>query len=221
MATAVHRLQFTALLALTATLVSACGGDEVNHNMPGSAPAGPAKVEAVPDPVLENYDLLGENPQWSPIQRIFKRYEKKKIEALANPLQSNLVTFVEKPIIERKTTPDEAAATLPVPGLDGDADVDKDDPRRKFALERYRLIILMTGTPRPKAVVLGPGDERFELSRGDPLGKEGGRIRAVTQFSMLIAMPGKTQPIEVSLRPPLARKQLELAPKKVDKKAEF
>lgn len=207
------------LLAALVLLLVGCGDERKNRRPPARGPAAPPKV---PDPVLENFELLGENPRWVPIQEVFAKYEAAQIEELANPLQSNLVTFVEKPIIERKErAPGDARPVLPVPKDKDAVKTDEDDPRRRFPLKEYKLIILMTGTARPKAVVISPMDERFELLRGDPIGKEGGRVRAVTQFNMLVAMPGKTVPVSVSLRPPLTKLDAGLAPEKQPKKAEF
>ena len=208
--------------ALAALLLLGCGEEKRNRRPPAKGPV--AAAAPGPDPVLERFDLLGENPQWVPIQGIFEAYNRAKIEELANPMQSNLVTFVEKPILERKPRQEgDSRPILPQPKSD-EEQVDteaENDPRRAFPLAQYKLIILMTGTARPKAVVISPSDERLELKRGDPLGKEGGRVRAVTQFSLLIAMPGKTVPVEISLRPPLTKLDAGLKPKKKTGKAEF
>ena len=67
----------------------------------------------------------------------------------------------------------------------------------------YKLIILMTGTTRPKAVVVSPDGVRFDLTRGDPLGEEGGRVQAVLQYRVLVSVPGKKEPFALSIEPPL------------------
>ncbi len=207
------------VVALVALLLTACG-EESKSARP--KPKGPVAAPKVPDPVLANFDMLGENPKWVPIQAIFKTYEKAKIEELANPFQSNLVVFVDKPILERKPRAEgDGRPVLPLPKSEAGGTQDENDPRRKFPLAEYKLIILMTGTARPKAVVISPTDERFELMRGDPIGKEGGRVRAVTQFNMLVAIPGTTEPKSISLRPPLTKLDAGLEPKKKAPKAEF
>lgn len=208
-------------LALAALMLLGCGEEKRNKRPPAR---GPAAAPKGPDPVLQNFELLGENPQWVPIQQLFEAYNRARIEELANPMQSNLVTFVEKPIIEKKPRQEgDSRPELPQPKGEDEV-VNKaaeHDVRRMFPLVEYKLIILMTGTARPKAVVIAPNDKRLELMRGDPIGKEGGRVRAVTQFSMLVAMPGKTVPVEISLRPPLTQLDAGLKPKKPSGKAEF
>ncbi len=194
-------------LALAATMtLTACGSDGGGNRRPpprGAPPPPPPEK----DLVLENWELLGENPRWVPIHDMFTRYEKAKIEELANPLQPNLVTFVPKPIIDRKPKViDDGRGQAIVTDADSEkTEIDKTDPRRQWTLDRFQLIILMTGTANPIAVVVDPKDNRFELRRGDPIGNEGGRVRAITQYAMLVAIPGKTKPHVISLRPPLAK----------------
>jgi len=192
-------LWFGLVLAMTA-LFSACdSGGRRGRPRPKAA----LQVVEEPDLVLENFQLLGENPNWTPIKDLFKTYESARIEELANAMQSNLVTYVERPIVERKPKAD-AAPDVAATSTEQKASPMDLDPRRKHPLALYRLIILLTGTAQPKAVVLGPDDDRFELRRGDPLGEEGGRVRAITQYAMMVAVPGKTKLMKVSLRPPLA-----------------
>ena len=197
------RTRWLGILLCVSTALSACGGGGGGGRGRPRPKGPPPAPKPEPDPVLENFELLGENPQWTPIKGLFKAYEKGRIEELANPMQSNLVTYVERPIIESKPVEEEQAsvATTAAPKPGEEAEL---DPRRKFPLNQFQLIILLTGTSRPKAVVLSPKDERYELSRGDPIGEEGGRVRAITQYAMLVAMPGQTKLKKVSLRPPLA-----------------
>ena len=189
------------LIVLFSTLsLSACGDDSSGPSgrawRPGDDEA--SENEAVfSDP---DYEILGINKKWLPIKDLFNEYAKGKIEALENPLQSHLVDHIEKPVIERKRS-------LALDGIE-DLLADKNkpkgppDPRTKDTLDKYKLIILMTGLSRPKAVVMGNG-HRFVLQRGDPLGSEGGRIKAILQYKMLVSIPGESRPREVSIEPEL------------------
>jgi len=104
--------------------------------------------------------------------------------------------------------------TLVRGGIGNDAEVEAivDDVRTRDPLAMYRLIILMTGISRPKAVVTDSKMNRIVLERGDPIGSEGGRVRAILQYKVLIGMPGKADPVEMSIEPPLASLVNEGAP---------
>ena len=153
------RTRWLGILLCVSTALTACGGGGGGGRGRPRPKGPPPAPKPEPDPVLENFELLGENPQFTPIKGLFKAYEKGRIEELANPMQSNLVTYVERPIIESKPVEEEqasvATAATSKPGEEAEL-----DPRRKFPLNQFQLIILLTGTSRPKAVVLSPKDER-------------------------------------------------------------
>ncbi len=194
-----------ALLAL-ALVLHGCG-DEKRTPPPPADPA--AAAAAGPDPVLERWELLGENPQFAPLKSLFADYQAAKIEELANPMLPNAVEFVERPVIERNDL-DLNAGGCGVPGRPACPKPEDDvverptDPRARRPLADYSVIILMTGTSRPKAVVTDTTGGRFTLERGDPFGMEGGRVKAILQYKMLVGVPGKADPIVLSLEPPLA-----------------
>lgn len=190
-------------LAAAATLVG-CGGGGKRPPPPPPAAAVQAADEG-PDPVLERWELLGENPRFAPLRELYERYTAGQIEELSNPMMPNLVAFVEKPVIERR--PDEvgsdgAIVPAPAPG-EAVAEGAEQDPRTAKELKDFSLIILMTGVARPKAVVVDSQGNRYTLERGDPLGSEGGRVKAVLQYALHVAVPGQADPVVLSLEPPL------------------
>lgn len=170
---------------------------------------GPPVEAAGPDPVLERWDLLGENPRFKPLGGLYERYAQAKIDDLANPMLPNLVLFTPRPIIEKKDD-DEQNKGCGVPGRPACPKAEDDiverpkDPRAKRPLADYSVILLMTGTSRPKAVVTDTVGGRFTLERGDPIGMEGGRVKAILQHKMLVGVPGKADPYVFNLEPPLS-----------------
>lgn len=191
------------LLTAVAFVASACGGGG-NRPRPPAPPAA-AEAEAVTeDPTKDDYETLGENPKWVPLKTMFDGYKAQKIENLANPLLTNHVVFIEPPPLPERKKED---TEVPVSPLErGAHDRNKDKDKRAVApLESYKLVMLMTGTATPKAVVIGPQGRRFIMQRNDPLGAEGGRIRAILQYKMLVSMPNEKKPRVVSIEPPLAK----------------
>ena len=187
--------------------LAGCGDDPAKPAHDFSGGGGGAAVEAAVEAVSAELDLnyisLGKNPKWQPLTGLFADYTKLKIEAMENPMMAHLVDHLERPVIDgERAAPEKFVATS--------VEVEEDrpeehDPRTWMALDRYTLIILMTGIARPKAVITTPNGTRYVLERGDPIGREGGRVKAILQYKMLVAVPKETEPRVVSIEPPLER----------------
>ncbi len=191
---------------LLAWTLTGCG-EEAKKAAPAAAEAAVAAIVAGPDPVLERWEPLGENPRNVPLKELFKRYEAAKIEELANPMLANLVDFVPKPNENKDELGGQPNYELQDQGAAKSAlelSQAKDvDPRIAEALQQYTLIILLTGIARPKAVLTDSKGERIEVERGDPLGREGGRVKAILQYELLIDVPGKSEPFKKNIKPDL------------------
>lgn len=205
-----HGLAMCALASALLLLLVGCEEDRPKRR-PAEAPV----LEAAgPDPVLEKWEVLGENPRFAPIRGLYERYAVAKIDDLANPMLPNLVLFTPRPIID-KSGDDEERKGCGVPGRPACEKVEDDvverptDPRAKRPLADYSVIVLMTGTSRPKAVVTDTVGGRFTLERGDPIGMEGGRVKAILQHKMLVGVPGRADPYVFSLEPPLSEFEAE------------
>ncbi len=185
------------LLALVALLALACGGEPAQK--PPMAPKGPepAAQEAAPaeDP---NFLILVENPKGKPIRELFKAYQGREIDGVANVTLANTSLFIEKPVIQQAAPEDVGGAS----DEEGAPDL-PDTCATKGDLDAYKLIILLTGIPEPKAVFIGPDANRCEVVRGDAIGNRGGRVVAITQYKVIIDVPGEDKTVERSLVPPL------------------
>ncbi len=208
-------------LALTAVLagllLTACGGGEEPKRPPMPLPSSSIAVEA-PAAGAEDADwvTLGENPKWKPIALQFEAYTKREAAAISNPMLSNVTDFLVRPVVETPQGGTDQAdcdpATDPtcvkaVAKCDPKTDPDCEEvpPLQRDPVTRYQLIMLVTGLPVPKAVVIDAQGDQYDLVRGDALGSEGGRVTAILQYKMLVTVPGKAKPVEISIAPPLTR----------------
>ncbi len=207
-----RRCAWACLLALTLT---ACGED-AKKPPPAAGETAAAAAPAGPDLVLERWELLGENPRNAPLKELFKRYEAAKIEELANPMLANIVDFVPKPNENRDELGGQQNFELQDQGATKSAlelsQAKEVDPRIAETLPQYTLIILMTGIARPKAVLTDSKGDRVEVERGDPLGREGGRVKAILQYELLIDVPGKSEPVKKNIKPDLHQYSSDGAP---------
>lgn len=191
---------------LVAVSLAACGGGGGEGPKPqmGPAPAA-AKTDAPPAPLVdpERYIVLGENPKWKPIASLFEQYVQRDIHGITSPMLSNLVQFVDKPVIEEKGTAEPLPGAVE-PGTGVAYDCDVKNALTEQALGEYKLIILVTGIAQPKAVVVNRKGERLDVVPGDAIGLECGRVQKILQYRMLVTVPGKPKPIELSIAPPLS-----------------
>jgi len=178
---------------------AACGGEEKKKTLwPGGDPA-PAKKEEAKAATVDDASVLGENPKWKPIAPLFETYAKQTIAGIANPMLPGLALFVEKPLAQEPFDPGAAGPESAGAEPQGEA-----TPLTVASLDKYRLIILVTGVAQPKAVVLDPDGHKWTVVRGDALGKEGGRVEAILEFKMLVSVPGQAKAVEVSIAPPMS-----------------
>lgn len=195
-------------LVTSALVLSGCGGgggaSGPKPQMPGAHGEEQAPAAAGTDPTAEGYITLGENPKWTPLRAMYDKYAAQKIDDLANPMLTNLVHFVDRPLIpEKRGVQLEDGAAL-VKALKEGKLTENRDPLTASKLNEYKLLILMTGTSRPKAVLLSPDGLRHTVARGAALGSEGGRIKAILQYKMLVSVPGERKLRTISIEPPLA-----------------
>ncbi len=191
------RRPMAALLLLAFVVACGGGGDKkpAEEEKPkASRPPPPPEPEGGARSV-DGWTVLGENPKWKPIKSLFEAYAKREVTGLHNPMRSNLVYFVEKPIVpdgrtDEEDGPKEPTEKIPV------------TPFTKYTLPSITLIMLVSGVALPKAVLLDPEGNQLVVVRGDRLGGEGGVVKAITQYELQVSVPGEPDVVK-SLKPPL------------------
>ena len=190
-----HASRLLAVLLLA--FVAACGGAKKeeapapgrNKRAGAAAPVAEGEGKAV-----DGWVVLGENPKWKPIKPLFEAYAKRDVSGLHNPVRSNLVWFVEKPV-PTTTQVEEELVEQP-------KDKIPDTPFTREKLNAYVLFMLVSGVAQPKAVLLNKDGNQLVVVRGDHLGSEGGVVKAITQYELQVSVPGEPDVIK-SLKPPL------------------
>ncbi len=191
------------VVAAVAAVTAGCGEEEKPKGTFWKPPE-PGSEEAVAEvPEDTEWITLGENPKWVPVKPLLERYRLRNIGELKNPMMTHLVEFVEPPDIDPTKIEADQAETRAILDEPPQLDVDINDVRTSGPIERYELVLLMSGTPRPKAVMVTADGTRIDLERGDPIGIEGGRVKAILQYKMLVDVPGENVTREISIAPPL------------------
>ncbi len=199
------RLSRTAIASLLLVTAS-CGSDPPKHDAKKpaagamAAPGAPGAPDPAAPPTEGNYIVLGENAKWKPISPLYEAYHKRSVEGITNFTLNNMTSFIDKPIIQEATV-DGTGKVIEV----GKDPIELDDTcATKAPLERYQLIVLMTGIAHPKAVFTDATGDRCEVIPGDGIGNEGGRITAITQYKVIVTVPGKEKAVVLSIAPPIS-----------------
>ena len=198
------RTQRQSLVAvlLAAVWLVACGGskppEDNERPKPKRPPAPPPEAAAEgAGELVGGWIVLGENPKWKPVKPLMEAYAKLEIGALHNPMRPTLVDFVERPMApERPIDAPVATTTSPT------SCVDPKNPATTATLTNYTLFMLVTGVAQPKAVLAMRTGEQISVVRGDRLGSECGVVQAITQYELVVSIPGEPERV-MSLEPPL------------------
>jgi hypothetical protein len=179
------------------TTLAACGGAKKEE---APDPGHTKKAAAAPPPVegtgtaVDGWVVLGENAKWKPIKPMFEAYAKRDVSGLHNPVRSNLVWFVEKPVPTTTIAEDDK--------IDKPKEKIEVTPFTRDKLSQMVLFMLVSGVAQPKAVLLDKEGNQLVVVRGDHLGSEGGVVKAITQYELQVSVPGEPDVIK-SLKPPL------------------
>lgn len=189
-----------ALLAASLLALGGCDSGGGNKPPPPPPPAPPPPLESGPKIDPEQWTILGENPKWRPIAKLYDAYSQRPIEALANPWLSNLTADIPvppEPEPELVVATDEAATDAPADDVEVTC-------ATRYTIDRYSLGLIMTGLAQPKAMLIGPQGEQCIVVRGDAVGTEQGRVRAILQYEVRITIDGQTEPKILTIAPPIS-----------------
>lgn len=187
-----------AVLALVALLAACDDAPPPAKPADKSKAAAEATAEQQPQAALPE-GVLGENPKWKPVQALFEAYTATEVGALTDFTLDNTTLFIERPAVQEEPEvdgqTDEAVAAV---------EIDPKNCATRSGIDAYRLVLLMTARSQPKAMVVDASNEDCVVLRGDALGNEGGRVTAITQYEVVVLVPGREQPVKLSIAPPLS-----------------
>ena len=124
---------------------------------------------------------------WLPSSsRTIKSYFESTLRSVDNQssrsVSEHLASYAQKPDLPRVVEEEEVEETEPKEVL---------SPLEKFPVEDFELLMVMSGTSRPKAVVLDPMGTPWVFAR--ILRWEiRGLVQAITQYSIVVSEPGQT-----------------------------
>ena len=149
-------------------------------------------------PVVSEEEEVGPkvSPRWEMIAGHFEHYTKRPVGNQKNLFMSHLDKYVDK--IELKSLESEDDAEVVA-----EPEPPKDDvhPLRKYPADEYTVIMIMTGTAAPKAVIVDPKARTHVINLDMEVGNEGGVVEAITQYELVIRQPNEPKPVRLNIRP--------------------
>ena len=209
-----RRLQWSKIayiaLSLAVGFLLGCGDEDKGPNLPPQDPRGPGFANAQQTqevPTLTDDGMVAvPSEKWDRIKMFFEAYAGATTTNRRDPYRNNLAGFAQKPDLPKlnEEEPEEETVEQVVESL---------SPLEKFPVEDFTLVMVMSGTSRPKAVVMDPVGIPWVVRPDTPLGNEGGLVQAITQYSIVVAEPGSDTPSEITIRPMILDAAAELADK--------
>lgn len=191
------RLLVAALLGTLAVSTSACGEEELMER-----PVDPrlaarkgkaAKKKGLPPDALVIIKL--NNPKWDLVQPHYKKFLAQKHATPKDAFRPWATKFIPRPQI----ADDE----------DGSADIstveEEEEPRgplQQYPLKEYNLMVIMSGTAVPKAVVVDPKAQAYVVQRDTRIGNKGGIVESITQYMVVVKEPNTEQAVKLTIKPP-------------------
>ena len=113
---------------------------------------------------------------------------------------SKVLTFMDKPVLDEDADKQDPAEE--VVAAAAEEPVEEVGPLQQHDVKDYRVLMVMSGTALPKAVVEDPAGNAYVIQRETRLGNKNGWVRSITQYAVLVKEEAE-EPITLSIRPPI------------------
>lgn len=188
------------LLCVGLALLWGCGPD---YDAAKPPPPGKSKRKAAaaqPGPEPESRFTIDPDVwrRWDRIRPFFERYTRSPLAGKRNVFRSHLDEYVrpieitvQEEMAEQEQEQEELAEIEPQ---------DRSGPR-KFAAQKYEVIMILSGQGLPKAVLEDPQGNAYLVRRNSEVGNRRGIVEAITQYEVVIREPETDEAIRLSAKP--------------------
>jgi hypothetical protein len=186
-----------ALVALVSTVAvsqSGCGGEDEQMVRPEDPRAQSRRTKSTKADDSSGAALKVPTERWEPIADHFSRYLSQKHTLPKDVFLPNAVKFIPRPTFKED---------LSIDVVDIESSLGDDvGPLQLYPSKDYRLLLVMSGTALPKAVVQSPTGEAFVIQRDTRLGDNGGMVEAITQYTVVVREPDEEDLVRLTIQPP-------------------
>ncbi len=134
------------------------------------------------------------NPKWDLVAPHYKKFLAQKHATPKDAFRPWATKFIPRPqIADEEDGPSEITT------------VEEEEPRgplQQYPLKDYKLMVIMSGTAVPKAVVVDPKQQAYVVQRDTRIGNKGGIVESITQYMVVVKEPNTEQPVKMAIKPP-------------------
>lgn len=136
------------------------------------------------------------NPRWDMLKTHFEKMSTKRHSPVHDVFRPQVLNFIPRPELP------EPESTGPVADVEAQFEEVR-GPLQLFPLTDYELLLVMSGTAMPKALVVDPKGQTHIVTRDMRLGDAGGIIEHISQYMVVIREPNSERPYKLTIAPPL------------------
>jgi hypothetical protein len=196
------RFLVLSLLMGASAALTACGDDDV-------APARPVDPRKNRPKKKKSFDPTGQvdihltNPRWDILKAHFTKMATKRHTPVHDVFKPQVLNFIPRPEMP------EVAEVVE----DVEAEVEEvRGPLQLFPLADYELLLIMSGTTVPKALVADPKGQTHVVTRDMRMGAAGGIVEHVGQYMVVVREPNSERPYKLTIKPPFMELASKIAP---------
>jgi Tfp pilus assembly protein PilP len=133
------------------------------------------------------------NKNWERVAPHYKKVLAKQHSTITDSFRPKVTNFITRPTLE---LPDDE------PEIETIEEEVPRGPLEQHPIEDYSLMLIMSGTAEPKAVVLDGKGSAYVVQRGTRVGDKGGMVASITQYMVIVTEPNSDQPTKMLIKPP-------------------
>ena len=177
--------RYLLVLLLAVFALSACDGDT-----PKPPPRSSRRAAVIPD--APKAPKTSKNVKWDTMKAFFFSYADTPLPSVKNPFWSNLDKYMPQIEMPEVNEDDEDVAETEI------------KPIEKFPPEDYKLIMIISGTAVPKAIMVDPDGGRHVVRKENRVGNRNGVVDVITEFDVIVKEPFEEKDTVLSIRPEYA-----------------
>jgi hypothetical protein len=192
------------MLMGTTAPIAACGDDEVTAARPVDPRKNrPKKKKSGMHDPTGQVDIHLTNPRWDILKGHFTKMATKRHTPVHDVFKPQVLNFIPRPEMPEVSEVVE----------DVEAEVEEvRGPLQIFPIADYELLLVMSGTAVPKALVADPKGQTHVVTRDMRMGDAGGIVEHVSQYMVVIREPNSERPYKLTIKPPFMEMTSKLAP---------
>lgn len=150
-------------------------------------------------------DIQITNARWDLLKTHFEKMSTKRHSPVHDVFRPQVLNFIPRPELPEPET------TGPVADVETEFEEVR-GPLQLYPLTDYELLLVMSGTALPKALVVDPKGQTHVITRDMRMGDAGGIVEHISQYMVVVQEPNSERPYKLTISPPFMDMTSKVAP---------